>query len=177
MSIRDRLQVNLCDSFRALVKENWKIALLPADPDYLTEEFENLLSYCHKYGLNLSAEFYLCPSDNNDSTEILFNLKSRSKEEIIKSVRQYAFIYDGLFLTSDEKIIFFMTHDEFGMFMGDESAILQVTGNDSESLNDIFKDYIKEWKGVLRHNLDKLLSAAKNYPENFEIDSLIEILF
>jgi hypothetical protein len=100
-----------------------------------------------------------------------------TKDEIIKLVRQYAFIHDAVFMTSDEQIILVTTHDEYGILVGDDQTILNATGRNPEIHNAIFEDYIKDWKGILRHNIDKLLIAAKKYPNAFQIGSVIEIPF
>ncbi len=176
MSIREKFKINNCESFTTIVKDNWKIALLPADPDYLTEEFDNLLTYCNKFGLDIFAEFYLCPT-SNDSTEVHISLNTMTKDEIIRLVRQYAFINDAVFMPSDEQIVLVITHDEYGILVGDNQTILSVTGRNPESHNAIFEDYIKDLNGILRHNIGKLLIAAKKYPNAFQTGSVIEICF
>ena len=176
MSVRKALKINYGDSFVAPVKNDWQIALLPADGKTLTYEFDSLVEFCRKESLDLLAEFYFYPSIRNEEiVELSIDIEPKSTREVEQAVKEFAFIQNAVLTTSDYQLILVVTHDEIGIMLGSELVIRAITGHSADSLNHSFGEYIREWRAGHRRGADALLKLATTYPISFNEGEVVEV--
>jgi len=176
-SLRERLEINFDRSLRIPIRQDWKLALLPANNDYLTDYFDGFIRYCKLLGQHILTEFYMVPEGSSKAVEAIYNPMITLNEVIVSQVREHGFLLNAIFSSEDLQAIFIMTHDEIGLLIGDEESIQKITNKSVDILNEEFKSYVASWSGSIGENVQILLNVAKDYPGGFVGQETIDVIF